>query len=94
MITGKTESGFSFRIKDSALNNFELLDCLTQADEGDVKAVVHSIDLLLGTDQKKRLYDHVRLKDGTVPVEKVTKELIEIMQNGGEKLKKSASSPE
>ncbi|MDD7732866.1 MAG: hypothetical protein PT957_03875 [Firmicutes bacterium] len=94
MITGKTQSGFSFKIQDSSLNNFELLDYLTQADEGNIKAAVHSITILLGDEQKKKLYDHVRLKDGTVPIEKVTNELMDIMKHGGERLKKSASSPQ
>ena len=38
--------------------------------------------MLLGAEQKKALYDHVRTEDGLVPTEKVMTELTQIMTSG------------
>ena len=38
--------------------------------------------MLLGAEQKKALYDHVRTEDGLVPTEKVMAELTQIMTSG------------
>jgi hypothetical protein len=35
---------------------------------------------MLGKDQKKKLYDHVRTDDGRVPVEKLSTEIQEIFE--------------
>ena len=45
------------------------------------------IDKLLGKDQVKKLKDHVRIKDGTVPTDKITEEITDIFENSGEELK-------
>ena len=43
---------------------------------------IHNMELLLDDDAKRKLYDHVRDEDGTVPVEAVMAEIYDMLQNG------------
>lgn len=79
-IEGKTTSGFAFKIKYNNLNNMELLDVLEEVDENPL-AIPTAINMLLGKDAKKALYDFVRLEDGTVPADLVTENLMEIFSS-------------
>lgn len=92
MITAKTESGFSVELEESTLDNMEVLDALSDLDEGNPLAMSRLVVKLLGKDGKKRLYDHLRTEDGRVPasaVEGAITELFQSINNG----KNSASSP-
>ena len=79
-IEGKTKAGFTFKIKYNNLNNMELLDVLEEVDENPL-AIATAINMLLGKDGKKALYDFVRLEDETVPADMVTDNLMEIFSN-------------
>lgn len=87
MITGKTSSGFAFSISDEALDNMELLDAIADTCDGKVLAVSKVCRLLLGDEQRKRLYDHLRSESGSVPSGAVSKELLEIFNAGGKETK-------
>lgn len=92
MITAKTESGFSIELKESTMDNMEVLDALSDLDEGNPLAMSRLVVKLLGKDGKKRLYDHLRTEDGRVPASAVESTIMELFQsiNAG---KNSASSP-
>ncbi len=92
MITAKTESGFSIELEESSLDNMEVLDALSDLDEGNPLAMSRLVVKLLGKDGKKRLYDHLRTEDGRVPASAVESTIMELFQsiNAG---KNSASSP-
>lgn len=92
MIAAKTESGFSIELEESALDNMEVLDALSDLDEGNPLAMSRLVVKLLGKDGKKRLYDHLRTEDGRVPASAVESAIMELFQsiNTG---KNSASSP-
>lgn len=92
MITAKTESGFSIELEESTLDNMEVLDALSDLDEGNPLAMSRLVVKLLGKDGKKRLYDHLRTEDGRVPASAVESAIMELFQsiNTG---KNSASSP-
>lgn len=83
VIEGITESGFIYTIKQSSLENFELLDVLADIDENPL-LLPKLLNMLLDEGQKKALYDHVRLEDGTVPTSKIEKEIIDIFTNRSE----------
>lgn len=81
---GITSTGFKYEITDAAMNDAELLDALVEADEGNAVSMIRAITKLLGKDQKKRLYDHVRNDDGIVPILgelSLVSEITEIMQS-------------
>lgn len=79
MVKGKTSTGFPFVISDSAINNMELLDALGGLESNPLY-MGKVLSLLLGEEQKKKLYDHVRAKDGTVPQDKIGDEIMEIFK--------------
>lgn len=83
----KTSTGFAYSINENALNNFELLDLFAGVDENPL-LLPKLLKMLLGEETKKALYDHVRLKDGTVPADKISDELAEII-TGNKEVKNS-----
>lgn len=80
MMQGKTKSGFAYSIPESRLDNMELLEVLVDIDKGNGTQLPAALEMLLGKDQKKALYDHVRNSEGIVPVSAVSAELMEILQ--------------
>ena len=84
MLTGTTRSGFCYEIEDAQLDNMELLDALAEADAGSLLAVSRVCDLLLGKEQKRKLYDHCRTDRGNVPTALIRDELLDIIQGQDE----------
>ena len=80
MVTGKTSSGFEFSMDEKVLNNMELVDALAEAQDDDPVAISRACLLLLGKETRKKLYDYLRTPDGRVPVEDVSKSMIEIFE--------------
>ncbi len=85
-IKGKTKTGFEYSVEKSALNDYELIEGLSGLDDNPL-LISKVIDKLLGKDQVKKLKDHVRIKDGTVPTDKISEEITDIFENSGEELK-------
>ena len=95
MIKGTTESGFASELADSAMDNMELVDALGELDEGGHPfAMCRVCRLLLGEEQRKRLYDHLRTEEGNVPIKALGTEIMEILRGSGDAGKNSAPSPE
>lgn len=92
MITGKTKSGFKFKISKARLENYELIESLSEVDENPL-LLPKTVNLLLGKEQAVKLKDHLRDKDGLVSTDKLTNELMEIFQSQDE-TKNSSSLPE
>ena len=69
MIKGTTESGFSYKISEDVRDDMELLEAIMRVDGGDNGAVPAMLDMLLGKEQKAKLYEHCRVtketKNGT-----------------------------
>lgn len=89
MITGKTQSGFEFSIEKDCLDNMELLDELAEIDAGNVAAISRASTLLLGKEQKKSLYKHLRREKGNIPIEAFVNEIADIMNEAGKQGKNS-----
>ena len=81
---GKLQNGFEFDIDEAALDNMELIDAMTEAQEDDPGKFSKATLLLLGKDERKRLYDHLREEDGRVPIKAVADAFVEIFQALGE----------
>ena len=80
MMEGTTKSGFAYSIPESRLDNMELLEALMAIDKGDGTQLPAVLEMLLGAEQKKALYNHLRTADGMVPVSAVSAEMGEILQ--------------
>lgn len=89
MIEGKTKSGFTFELDENVMDNMELVDILAEANEESPFAVSKIAALILGTEQKKRLYDYHRTDDGRVPVKAVYDDIGEMFLAFGQSGKKS-----
>ncbi len=95
MIQGTTKSGFAYELQDDAMNNMELVDAMAELDDGGHPFALSRVCLLLlGRDQRKRLYDHIRTEDGRVPPKAMGEEIADIIRGFGEQGKNSAPSPE
>lgn len=79
-LEGKTKSGFKFSISKEQLENYELLEALSELED-DAMALPRVIKLLLGDDGAKRLKNYVRKLDGIVPPEAMADEIKEILQS-------------
>lgn len=80
MIKGTTKSGFQFEIQEEIFDDYELLETLVDADNGDNMALFQAIDMILDGTQKDQLKEHVRNEKGRVPASAMVKELIDIME--------------
>ena len=83
MLKGKTKSGFEFEVTDNALNNYELIETLSDVDSNPL-LVPRLLNQLLGKEQREKLKDHVRNEDGIVPVQAISDEILEIFQSGAD----------
>lgn len=79
MITAETKDGFAVELSEEALDNVELLDALAAVQDSDVLSLGRTIRLLMGKEQTKKLYDHLRTEDGRVPVVALSDALGELM---------------
>ena len=82
-------NGLELEVNENSLNNMELLDALEEMTEGDELSMSKVVKLMLGKENRKKLYDSIRHKDGRVPLEDVDKCLTEIMMLLGEQGKNS-----
>ena len=80
---GKTSMGFEFDIEDERLDDMELVDIMAEIDENPL-LMPKLCKMLLGEEQKKRLYDHLRSEDGRVPIEATTNAIQEIFNSPGD----------
>ena len=72
------ESGFSLDIDDRKLDDYELIEALTDIDKGQVSRMTDAVNILLG-ESKPALFEHIREKKGYVSTEEVKNALLEII---------------
>lgn len=80
---GKISTGFEFDIEDERLDDMELVDIMAEIDENPL-LMPKLCKMLLGDEQKKKLYNHLRSEDGRVPIEAVTNAIQEIFNSPGD----------
>lgn len=84
MLTGNTKSGFRFKIEDQALDDYEILEMLTEIDDGNGVLVPKMIERLLGKEQKEALKEHLRNKEGKVSTQNMMIEVMDIFKSSNE----------
>ena len=85
MITGQTKSGFNYHIDENILQDYELLEAITETEKNPI-FITKVVRMLLG-DDTDRLKEHVRDENGHVSIEKMNVEITEIFE-AQKKLKK------
>ena len=68
MVKGETKSGFKFEIDPAEVNDMEFLERLGDAGD-DISKMPRIMKEILGEEQRKRLYDHIRNDKGKVPID-------------------------
>ena len=85
MVQGTTKSGFVFEIESDILDDMELMDQVVECDTNPA-VLSRVIKMVLGEEQRKALYDHLRDERGKVPVKAVGEAITDIFsaigQNG------------
>lgn len=94
MITGKTKSGFAFSVEKETADDMELIDALAEMEDGNPLAVSRVCKRILGEEQRKRLYDHLRTSEGRVPAEEVANAILDIFSAFGQEGKNESPSPQ
>lgn len=84
----RLDSGITLNVKDNVMDNMELLDDLVELDDGNGYAISRVVGRILEKDEKKKLYDHLRV-DGVAPVSKVVEAMKEIFDKLGDNAKNS-----
>lgn len=84
MLKGELSCGFAFEVDEKVLDNMELVDAIGEADTNPL-AVVRVFNMLLGEEQKQRLYNYLRNEEGRVPVKAAAEALAEIFKAAGQK---------
>lgn len=80
MIAGKLKSGFEYQIEDYVLDDMELLDAIGEVDQNPIY-MAKVLKKLLGDEQKKALYNHLRTEHGNVPIAAISDAIAEIFGN-------------
>lgn len=88
MITIKTDKGLELTIDERVCDDIYFLEALAEA-ESDVVQYVKALTMLLGKEQKTRLYKSLEDVNGRVPIESVNEAFVEIMNKAGEEVKNS-----
>lgn len=87
MITGKTSNGFEYNIDERTLNDYEFVESIVLAENGEnptekMTAVIKLAKYILGEEGKKTLLNKIKKEnDGWVPQEKVYEEVFEIIHD-------------
>ena len=81
MISGKTESGFEFELDVEVLNDAELIENIKAIDKGDITVLPDIAESVLGQEQKKKLYEHIRSSAGRVKMDILAIEIGEIFKS-------------
>lgn len=84
MITGKTESGFEYKLEDDATDDYELLEILIDIDKGNYIGITDMVERLLGNEQKEKLKEHLRKENGKISTKQMLKEIMEIFKGSKE----------
>lgn len=88
-IKGKTSTGFEFTVDQDVMDDMELIDAISDTMDNNPISFSVVCTKLLGKDQKKLLYDHLRNESGRVTVEAVSNEIADIFKALGDEGKNS-----
>ena len=82
-MVGKTSTGFEVTIDDDVFDDIELVEQLAVIDGGDRAQFPLVLERVLGKEQKKALYDHLRNEKGRVSIAAAMQAFGEIFESVG-----------
>ena len=84
MKKGKLKNGFEFEVDENVLDDMRLIDAMAEAQDENPTKFSKAILMVLGAEQRDRLYEHIALENGRVPIEATSEALVEIFEAMGE----------
>lgn len=80
---GKTKTGFEWDVNPAAVDNWELVEILTEADKGRSSALIQGMKMILGDEGYQALKEHVRglSKDGIVHSTAMSSEFLSFLNS-------------
>lgn len=78
------DNGLKLSIDEDVMDDMELLEALAEADGGNILAYPRLVNLMLGQEQKTKLYDKLRGKNGRVSTKATGEVVVEIIRKLGE----------
>lgn len=81
----KLDDGFTVSVEEDVMDDMELLDDLVKVDEGDGYAISRIVERILGGEEKKKLYEHLRNEKGKIPITVVVAAIRELFEKLGDK---------
>lgn len=88
MIKGKTKTGFEYQIGKDTLNNYEMLENISELEENPL-LITKIANQLLGKNLVRELKEHVRNDKGIISINRMSEEITDIFQNGNQETKNS-----
>lgn len=85
----KIKEGCEYEVDDEAMDNMELIEAIAETKRDSAAGLGKVLTIVLGKEQKKKLYDDLRNEKGRVPVAAVSAAIITIMDSFGDKGKNS-----
>ena len=84
MVHVETSIGFKIDVDEAMFNDMELFDSIAEVEKGHMLYLPEVAKKILG-DKKDELYDLLRTESGRVPVDEVSNQILEIIQQAGGK---------
>ena len=79
MIEGRTRTGFEFSVDEDIIRDMEFVELAAEAQDNGL-LLPRLIEMVVGKEQKKAMYDHVRNENGRVLMEKVNAEFEDVIE--------------
>lgn len=76
-----TKSGFTCEVDPKKLDDWEILDMLSELEDGKMMVAPRFVKKILGQEKAKELVNHCREENGSVPTKKVLDEVFEIFSS-------------
>lgn len=92
MIKGKTSTGFEFEVNEKIVTDWRFMKImaatLSKEDGRRIDGYTSLVNLMLGAEGEERLCAHCTDDDGMIPMERISDEIVDIMNVINENSKK------
>ena len=83
-MVAKLQDGFEIQIEEDSLNSWDLLEVLSDIDEGETGLIVKAARILLGKEGVSKLKEHLRNENGKVQADTMVQAIAELMESANQ----------
>ena len=81
---GTLSNGFKYEVDDAVMDDMRLIDAISESMEDEPLKISKVIKMVLGEEQRERLYKMLEDENGRVPADVASEAIAEIFENMGE----------